>query len=241
MGPGRQPRPGGSGAGAHLTGHELRSPRAAAFAGIIFSVLFSSSFVMLLRAMPDAAVDTGAWIATDGGRVSLALGLLPVAGIAFLWFMAVVRDRMGHLEDQFFSTLFFGSGILYLAMTFFAAALYGAAIAQYELRSEVLLEEDIYVSARMLAQKITTAYMVRMAGMFMFVLGTIWLRTRLMPRWLVLVTYVLALVLLVSIEFTRWLMLLFPAWVLLVSLYILHLDFFAQGRRQRGDGMTPDD
>jgi hypothetical protein len=27
--------------------------------------------------------------------VSLALGLLPFAGIAFLWFIGVVRDRLG--------------------------------------------------------------------------------------------------------------------------------------------------
>jgi len=69
--------------------------------------------------------------------------------------MGVMRDRLGHLEDQFFSTLFFGSGLLYLAMTFASAAITGG---------------------------ILTVYAMRMAGMHMIVLGTIWMRTQIMPR-----------------------------------------------------------
>lgn len=217
--------------GVHLTGRRLRTPRAAAIAGIVYAVIMAASYVLILRATPAAATDTGAWIADEGGTVALALSLLPFAGIAFLWFMAVVRDRIGHFEDQFFTTLFIGSGLLYLAMTFLAAALYGSLIALFRLRPELLLEEGLLLSIRLLVQTISTSYMVCMAGMFMLVLGTIWLRTRVMPRWLVLVTYMLALALLVSIEFTKWLTLVFPAWVLLVSLYLLFLDFFPAPKR----------
>jgi hypothetical protein len=50
--------------------------------------------------------------------VNFALTLVPFAGIAFLWFMGVVRSHLGRLEDQFFSTVFYGSGLLFLAMLF---------------------------------------------------------------------------------------------------------------------------
>jgi hypothetical protein len=46
---------------------------------------------------------------------------LALSGIAFLWFMAVVRDRLGEREDRFFATVFFGSGLLFIGMTFVAA------------------------------------------------------------------------------------------------------------------------
>ena len=42
-----------------------------------------------------------------------------------------------------------------------------------------------------------------------------------MPRWLALLTYALALGLLVSISSNLWMTLIFPGWVCVVSLYIL--------------------
>ena len=43
---------------------------------------------------------------------------MPFAGIAFLWFIGVVRDQLGEVEDRLFSTVFLGSGLLFLAMLF---------------------------------------------------------------------------------------------------------------------------
>jgi hypothetical protein len=60
-----------------------------------------------------------------------------------------------------------------------------------------------------------------MAGVTMISLGTIWMRTGLMPRWLALVTFSLALVLLLVVNFSAWFTLAYPAWVTLISLYIL--------------------
>jgi len=45
-----------------------------------------------------------------------------------LWFIGVLRDRLGEREDKFFATVFFGSGLLFLAMLFAAAAVAGALI-----------------------------------------------------------------------------------------------------------------
>lgn len=73
----------------------------------------------------------------------------------------------------------------------------------------------------------------------MFVLGTIWVRTQVMPRWLPLVTYALAAVLLISIGFTPWVTMLFPAWVFLISVYILILNYRVQDKdAEKEDGLT---
>ena len=73
----------------------------------------------------------GTWL-TDSGRrtaVAIALNLIPFAGIAFLWFIGVVRDRIGGREDRFFATVFLGSGFLFVGMLFVAAAVAGGLIS----------------------------------------------------------------------------------------------------------------
>jgi len=56
----------------------------------------------------------------------------------------------------------------------------------------------------------------------MISLATIWLKTGLMPRWLVGVTYLVAVGLLLSSDVSMWLTLAFPIWVLVVSLLLLN-------------------
>ena len=59
------------------------------------------------------------WLTDSSGRnaVRLALNLVLFAGIAFLWFMGLLRNRVGTLEDQFFATVFLGSGLLFLVVS----------------------------------------------------------------------------------------------------------------------------
>jgi hypothetical protein len=205
----------------NLTHQKLKTPRAAALAGILFAVLLSSSVVLIRLSIPADPTDAGTWLKERAGTVSLALSLLPFAGIAFLWFIGVVRDRLGHLEDQFFSTVFFGSGLLFLAMTFVSAALAGGVLATYALESNKLVDSGMYTLIRTVMYRITSVYAFRMAGVFMISLATIWVRTRVMPRWLAFLTYALALGLLLSISSSPWVTLIFPAWVFVVSAYIL--------------------
>jgi hypothetical protein len=205
----------------NLTGPRARTPRAAALAGIIFAVLSVTAEVLIRLSVPTDASDTGAWLSGQASTVSLALSLVPFAGIAFLWFMGVVRDRLGHLEDQFFSTVFFGSGLLYLGLTFVAAALAGSLLADNALQSNKAVGPIIYSFGRLAMYQISNIYALRMSGVFMITLGTISLRTGTMPRWLAFVTYALALILLLSISLSVWFTLIFPAWVFAISVYIL--------------------
>jgi hypothetical protein len=216
-----------------MSDRRLRTPRAAAVAGIAFAVLLSASYVLIRLTIPTDPADTGAWLEADLRGVALALSFVPWVGIAFLWFMGVVRDRLGRLEDQFFSTVFLGSGLLFLAMTFASAAMAGGLLASYAIESSKLFESGVYSFGRAVMYRILNIYAIRMAGVFMISLGTIWVRTRVMPRWLALLTYGSALVLLLSISYSSWVMLLFPAWVLVISLYILVLNY-----RLRQDGAS---
>src|SRR5207244_6006962 len=83
-------------------------PRAAAIAGILFALLLTAALVLVRVGAPPDSGDTGAWLTDPSSRrlVALALNLVPFAGIAFLWFIGVVRDRIGQREDRFFATVF---------------------------------------------------------------------------------------------------------------------------------------
>lgn len=199
----------------------MTTPRAAAVAGIVFSVLLGTAFVLIRLSIPADPTDAGEWLEERSGMVKLALGLVPFAGIAFLWFIGVVRDRLGELEDRFFSTVLSGSGLLFLAMTFFATALTGGLLVTYEAMPTETLESAVYTLDRSVVHRATNTFAVRMAGVFMVSAGTIWLRSRTMPRWMVAVTYGLAALQLVIVSYSLWVTLLFPGWTLLVSVYML--------------------
>lgn len=205
----------------------MRTPRAAALAGIIFALLFTTSVVLIRLAIPESLAGPGAagWLEGRTEPVSIALTLIPFAGIAFLWFMGVVRDRLGKFEDQFFSTVFFGSGMLFLALVFVAGGVAGALLSSYAIMSNVIVGNGVFTLGREVMYIIMNVYAIRMAGVFMISLGTLWLRTGVMPRIFTFVTYGLALLMLVSISLSVWLILVFPIWVFAVSVYILVVSF----------------
>ena len=210
----------------------VRSPRSAAIAGLLFAILFSVSVIILKLSITGAGKDTGEWLANRAGWVSFAVGLMPFAGIFFLWFMGVVRARLGRFEDQFFSTVFQGSGLIFLAMVFVASGIAGAIIAGYARDPNGFPGSSAYYVARDLITQIFGIYAMRMAAVFLISQATLWLRTKVMPRWLIFLTYPLALVLLFVFTRSFWIILVFPAWVFLVSTYIMIVSFV----RPRGAG-----
>jgi hypothetical protein len=112
------------------------------------------------------------------------LNLLPFAGIAFLWFVAVVRNRLGALEDRFFATVFLGSGLLYVAMVFTSAALAGGLIRVLVDVPAILAEPGAYALGRAEVYQAMNVYGMKMAGVFMFSTSTILRRTEIVPRWI---------------------------------------------------------
>jgi hypothetical protein len=203
----------------------LTTPRAAAIAGILFSVLLIISLALIRLAIPADPRDAGQWLAGDMRPVDLALTLLPFAGIAFLWFMGVVRDHLGEHEDRFFATVFLGSGLLFLAMLFASAALAGSIVIAFGTSPTASMDSGAFAFARAATYVILNTYAIKMAGVFMISTCTLFVRTRVVPRWMALLGYVLALLLLVSISHLSWIILVFPLWILLISIYILIENF----------------
>jgi len=204
-----------------LTNAHLRTPRAAAVAGILFSVLLFLVFGLMRLSVPGDPFEPGAWLQTSETYVALAMNLVPFAGIAFLWFVGVLRDRLGAREDRFFATVFLGSGLLLLAMLFAAAATIGAIIIAFHAAPEALVHSATFYFARGLAYGMINIYLVKTACVFMITTSTIALYTRLTPRWLALGGYLIAVVLLIGSYYFDWSLMVFPLWVLLVSLSIL--------------------
>src|SRR4029077_9999220 len=216
-----------------LTRARLKTPKAAAVAGILFSILLGLIFGLLRIALPADPLDTGEWLATGARTVTLAINLVPFAGVAFLWFLGVLRDRLGAEEDQFFATVFFGSGILFLAMLFAGAALVGAIVVIFANAPAEVVRSASFGFARAAAYNIANIYAAKMAGVFMMSASAIVLRTRIAPRWLAVAGFGGALVLLFGSDFISWNFAVMPAWVLMISVYILFDNFEVSARLQR--------
>jgi hypothetical protein len=199
----------------------LTTPRAAALAGVLFALLFGANLILIRTSLPEGASPGSQWLDAGSAKMDLAAKLMPFAGISFLWFIGVIRDGFGRYEDRFFSTVFLGSGLLFLATMFVASAV-GAGLAGSDVSvAGSQFEPDFAMFGQMTVLALSKTYAVKMAGVFMISLATIWLRTGLMPRWLVGVTYLAALGILAASEISMWITVAFPVWVLIVSVLLL--------------------
>ena len=205
-----------------LTHAQLKTPNAAAIAGIAFSLLIFAILGLLRRSIPDDPLEAGAWLASDTRTITVALNMVPFAGVAFLWFIGVLRDRLGHLEDRFFATVFFGSALLFLAMLFASAAMIGAIMLVASVSGpNEMISSTTFRFARAASYIIMNVYAIKMAAVFMISTSTVVVRTGIAPRWIALLGFMLALVLLIGSSFISWSFAVLPVWVLLISVHIL--------------------
>ena len=211
----------------------LRTPRAAAVAGIVFSVLLITTLVLLRISVPGNPAVPGSWLSNSGRRtaVTVALNLVPFAGIAFLWFIGVIRDRIGDREDKFFGTVFLGSGLLFVALLFVAAAVAGGILAGASAARASAPGAGTLALGRNVTGLLLNVYAMRMAAVFCLSTVTIARRTSIVSRWLVVAGLVTALVLLIGTGISAWVELLFPVWILALS-----VDILAAGRH----ALSPD-
>jgi len=195
-----------------------RSRRSAAVAGIIFAVLLLTALTTIRIALSDSSLQALEADAQRRSLIRLSLQLVPFAGIAFLWFIGVVREQLGNVEDRLFSTVFLGSGLLFLAMLFVGAATSTSLMAMVATTSP---DNNLFAFGRSTTQTLISVYAMRMAAVFTLSVSTVGLRTSGLPRWVSYVGYLVALALIVASGEHKWFQLLFPAWVLLVSVVIL--------------------
>ena len=219
-----------------LTRSGLRTPRAAAIAGIVFSILLITSLWLLWISVPADPLETGAWLAISSARVTFALNLVPFAGIAFMWFLGVLRDRLGAREDKFFATVFLGSGLMFLGMLFVAASAAAGLILAYTAAPNALPDRTAFTFARAFAYDVMRIYAFKMAAVFTITTSTLALRTRFTARWIAVVGYASAAVILFGSGYLDWVLLVFPCWILLVSTYILIDNLRGPARVAPGHG-----
>lgn len=209
----------------------MTTPRAAALAGVLSALLFAAVLILIRVKMPEGVGDSTQWLNSEQGGILTATKLMPFAGITFLWFIGVVRDGLGRYEDRFFATVFFGSGLLFLAMMFVSTAVAAALVASNRGVTDPAAHVEVIAFGKMIVVFAARTYAIRMAAVFMMSLATIWLKTGLMPRWLVVVSYLVALALLIAGDVSMWLTLAFPVWVLVVSALILLRSRFIEEQR----------
>jgi hypothetical protein len=219
------------------TSEQLRAPRAASIAGLAFAVLFTAA-VFLLRSAPvyelgDAAI--AKWFADGGDRQLIVGGLYlgPFACVALLWFIAVVRDQIGDREDRFFATLFFGSGVLLVALLFATMAVVSSLVVGYAYLDQPPPTASAVADARALAYTLMFAFATRAGALFMISTTTAGVRASVFPRWLALLGYVFGLLLLLVVTFFDWVVLVLPVWVAIVSVVILRREWGRAGQAPR--------
>lgn len=201
-----------------LTASFWRSRRSAALAGIVFAVLLLAAMTMMQLATADASPESLQSDAQRRNLIRLSLNVVPFAGIAFLWFIGVIREQLGDIEDRLFSTVFLGSGLLFLAMLFAGAV---TTTSLMEMLAGPSVDEDVWAFGRDSTRALISVYAMRMAAVFTLSVSTVGLRTAAIPTWVSYLGYASALVLLLSAGEQEWVQLVFPAWVLLVSVVIL--------------------
>ena len=160
----------------------------------------------------------GSGDSTRLGQVQVALALVPFAGIAFLWFIGVIRDRLGPREDRFFATVFLGSGLLFLSLLFATGAI---AASLVWLAEESTPPVEVWQFGRRIVRELMGTYGLRMAAVFVVSASTLAGRLGLLQPWLVRVGLLTALSLLLLAGVVPGMEILFPLWVLLVSVHIL--------------------
>ncbi len=218
-----------------LTRAHLKTPGAAAIAGLLFSILLIAAFWLIRISVPSDPHEPGSWLRTNANTVTVAMNLIPFAGIAFLWFIGVLRDRLGQLEDRFFATVFFGSGLLFLSMLFLASAIVGGVLVAFETQPKELIDSATFHFARAAIYATMNIYMIKMASVFMITTSTIALYTGITPRWLAIAGYALALLLLFGSYYISWSFVVFPLWVFLISVFILVDHIGRSPQAKRGD------
>jgi hypothetical protein len=213
-----------------LTRAKFKTPKAAAIAGIVFSILLTIIFVLVRTAIPDHKLLASLWLVRQSEAIAVAVFLVPFTGVAFLWFIGVLRDRLGDREDRLFATVFLGSGLLFLAMLFAGTAVTGSILSVFSARPDHSVDPETYAFAWTLASELINVYALKMAAVFMMSTATLCVYTVFVPRYVAFTGHLLALFILFGSQYVDWSRFVFPVWILLLSTQMLVNDFRTASR-----------
>jgi hypothetical protein len=200
----------------------VRSVEAAAIAGIAYALL--SAIALIILASPPAPSEPDAtiteWYSQPDHRAMLAIGLAlsVTAAIAFLWFVAVIRRRVGQREDQFFATVFLGSGILLTGVTLVGAAVLASPSMTIDLTDGDVPDTAVLASLTGLGDSLLYFALLRVQAVFVMSTSALAMRTNTFSRYLSYFGYLTALIMFVMPIATEPVGFAFPLWVAVISL-----------------------
>jgi hypothetical protein len=209
-------------------GHSLRRAGILTAAmGIIHAVLFLAAVWLITRAPgPQASyAELSEFYSSDERRVLLLAGLyvMPFAAIAFLWFVVALRMWIAHSTrrvDALLSNVQLLAGIIYIALFLVAAAASSSLAASVEFISAPI-DPTIARQFPQFSNTLTVVLAMRMAAMFVFTTSNIGRASKILPRWFAFAGFVVGLFLLLSASISPFLVLVFPIWVLTLSVILL--------------------
>jgi hypothetical protein len=202
----------------------LASVEAAAVAGIVCAIGWSLSLRGLLAAPGLGAAEAEIvdfYAESSNGTAALVwIQVLVFSTIAFLWFVGVVRGRIGDREPKLFGTVFFGASILLAALLFFGATLL-AAPAIHVTVSDTPADPGTVSLLRSAAAVVLSVFVPRIATLVMFSAASLGRATGALPRWLVVATFAIGAYELVNVTVDEPTVFLVPGWIALVSIVLL--------------------
>jgi hypothetical protein len=210
----------------HLLAAHIRT---AGWSGIALAVLLVGALVLVSR-IPGLADPDAAYTAFyDGGGADaltvVGLYVVPFAGIACLWHVTATRTAFQVRRPRSWAEiphwLHLAAGLLFVCMLFAGSAAAGAVALLTRFSDAPLPDPDVARALSSLGYSLVFVHGVRAAGMYMITTTGLARAAGLLPRSLVVIGYLLAAFLLVSVTFHPAILLVFPAWVLLVSTVLL--------------------
>ncbi len=203
----------------------LRSIEAAAVAGLVFAVTSTISLI-LLNVPPDLSgpnSEITAWYSDAANRASLTTGLSLsiVSAVSFLWFVAVIRRRVGDREDRFFATVFLGSGVLLTGVMLTGTAALASLAVTIDLADGRVPDASTLAVMSGFGNTLLLVVLLRIQAVFVVSTSTLALRSSAFSRWLSYLGYGIALVMFFMPILTDPAGLAFPIWVAILSIALL--------------------
>ncbi len=156
--------------------------------------------------------------------ILVGIYLMPFAAIAFVWFAVALRmwvaQSSSRPQDVLLSNVQLVSAILFVGLFLAGAAAFTVLAVTVEMSGGQIEP----ITARQFPQFGAALFVVfgmRMAAMFVFTTSGLARRHSALPPWFIWTGYGVGLFLLLSASLNRFLVLLFPVWVLTLSVILL--------------------
>jgi len=205
----------------------LASIEAAAIAGIVCATGWSFGVRGLFAAPGIGAseVEVARFYNDPGAGLNalLLLQVIVIATIGFLWFVGVVRGRLGEREPRLFGTVFLGGSVLMAGVMIAGTSALAAPSVLVEAGGKAV-DPGAASMSRALAVSLLSVFAPRIATLVMFSTAALSRKTNALPGWLIYVTYIVGILEFVNFTVAEPTVYVFPAWIGLVSIVLLIRD-----------------